>query len=584
MQATPRRQQRGTVATGAASACAACGLLAAGRLAAGSSEVDGSAFVAASASPAQLRGRTAAALAAEDLRAPTSQLLSAKEAAAAPASGASSWLAGGLAATVAAGTFARREVRRRKADGASRARNDAARIVKALSDQAVEVKETTVQYNEDQPVQKTSVLVLGATGTLGRQVVRQLLNAGYSVRCMLRNRVDRPFSFLLDWGATVVQGSLTQPESLPSALIGIHTVVDCATARAEESAFNIDWEGKKAFIQCCHKMKIQRYVFCSIKDCDKYPNVPLMNIKAKTEDFLQKSKLRYTNVRLSGFMQPLISQYALNVLDEQKVWGDDGQAAGIAYVDSNDAARFITAVTTKEGTIGKTLYVSGPKVWTTGEVIQLCEKLSGRQAEVDQVSTTMVQATQAAASFFEWSIDVAERLRFIEVTGGSQAAAGVMNEDTYKLLGMEQTSTRQLEEYIGEYYKRVFKMLTAGKYEPDDGEQEAEKAEEDRKLQMAINKLATDSLPAGQPEEEEVTIQYQREMSDRIQMLFEDRGLDVSESGANNWFGWTGIAELLNGRFAMTGIALGLFSEWATGQSFPSQISGIIDIFSAPGQ
>eukprot|EP00913_Durusdinium_trenchii_P029110 g27294.t1 len=169
---------------------------------------------------------------------------------------------------------------------------------------------------------------------------RHLRNAGYSVRCILRNRADRPFSFLVDWGATVVEGSLKRPESLPSALVGIHTVIDCATARPEEGGaediYDIDWEGKKRLIQCCKQMKIQRYVFCSIKDCDKYQSVPLMQIKYLTEKFLQESKIRYTILRVSGLMQPLISQYAVSVLDDQKVWGDDGSMPGIAYIDSQD--------------------------------------------------------------------------------------------------------------------------------------------------------------------------------------------------------------------------------------------------------
>jgi uncharacterized protein YbjT (DUF2867 family) len=67
--------------------------------------------------------------------------------------------------------------------------------------------------------------------------------------------------------------------------------------------FQVDWDGKVALIQCAKAMGIQKFVFFSIHNCEKHPDVPLMEIKRCTEKYLADSGINYTTIRLCGFMQ-----------------------------------------------------------------------------------------------------------------------------------------------------------------------------------------------------------------------------------------------------------------------------------------
>lgn len=149
--------------------------------------------------------------------------------------------------------------------------------------------------------------------------------------------------------------------------MGIHTIIDCSTARPEESANTVDWEGKKALIECAQAMGIQRYIFFSIHNCEKHPAVPLMNIKACTEDYLKESGLNYTVMRLCGFHQAIIGNYAVPILEEKPVWGTSDETR-TAYLDTVDIARMTMAALRSERAANTSLTLAGPKAWTTNEV------------------------------------------------------------------------------------------------------------------------------------------------------------------------------------------------------------------------
>lgn len=306
------------------------------------------------------------------------------------------------------------------------------------------------------PVSKSSILVIGGTGTLGRQIVRKAIDEGYDVRCIVRPR-PIPADFLRDWGATTVQADLSDPTSIPATLVGVHTIIDCATARPEESVGTIDWEGKKALIQCAQAMGISRYVFFSIHNCEKHLEVPLMNIKAATEEFLKASGLDYTILRLCGFHQAIIGNYAVPILEEKPVWGTSDETK-TAYLDTTDLARMTMAALRAEGAHRASLTLAGPKAWTTREVIELCEKLADCNAKVNNVPVGVLKATRSLLKSFQWAGDAADRLAFAEVLSATDDFTAEM-ADTYKVLDIDPSSITPLETYLEEYYSKILKKL-----------------------------------------------------------------------------------------------------------------------------
>ena len=301
------------------------------------------------------------------------------------------------------------------------------------------------------------VLVVGATGTLGRQIARQALDAGHQVRCMVRT--PRKASFLQEWGCELTRGDLLEPASLDYALEGVDAVIDAATSRPDDprSVYETDWDGKLNLFRACEKAGVKRFVFMSLLAAEKHRQVPLMDIKHCSEKLLESSDLDYTILQGAAFMQGVIGQFAIPVLESQTVWVS-GSPSAISYMNTQDVARFAVAALTRPETVRRTFPVVGPKAWNTGEVVQLCERYSDKNARVFRVPPALMQAMQGVCNFFEPAVNVAERLAFAEVTGGSTGLSAPMDE-SYSAFGLDASETTTLESYIREYYDTILKRL-----------------------------------------------------------------------------------------------------------------------------
>src|SRR6056300_61622 len=302
-----------------------------------------------------------------------------------------------------------------------------------------------------------SLLIIGGTGTLGRQIVLQALTKGYKVRCLVRN--FRRASFLKEWGVGLIYGDLTRPETLPSCLTGITAIIDASTSRADEldSLKKVDWDGKLCLIEAAKIANIKHFIFFSAQNIEQFENIPLMRLKYGIEQKLKESKIPYTIFRLTGFYQGLIEQYAIPILENLPIWVTNENTC-VSYMDTQDIAKFCLKALQLPATENKTFFLGGPKGWVSSEIINLCEQLAGQSAKVNQIPLFVLKIVTKFLGFFEWGQNISDRLAFVEIFNVENDFSK-STFDLYKTFKVKSNEINQLDDYFLEYFIRLLKRL-----------------------------------------------------------------------------------------------------------------------------
>nr|YP_009122222.1 hypothetical protein [Vertebrata lanosa]AJH65980.1 hypothetical protein [Vertebrata lanosa] len=308
-----------------------------------------------------------------------------------------------------------------------------------------------------------ALLVLGGTGTLGRQIIRKALNEGFQVKCLVRN--FRRAAFLKEWGAELIYGDLVLPETIPLALIGVSAIIDCSTGRPDDtfSLELIDLNSKYILIESAIKANIKRLVFFSISSASMYSDIKLVMLKIMLESRIKMSNLNFTIFCLPGFFQGLVSQYALPILDKKFVWMTK-ESSAIPYISTQDVANITVRSLSVCQFKDKYLSINGNKCWRSLEIINLCERISNRRANINQVPAYILSFLQKFAKIFQWTRNIADRLAFAEILSGGYKTSTDMKEILY-ILRLNKEDIESLELYLQEYFERIMKKVRELNYQ-----------------------------------------------------------------------------------------------------------------------
>jgi len=204
--------------------------------------------------------------------------------------------------------------------------------------------------------QPKSVVLFGATGTIGHATAQVMVEHGHKVVCVVRPGADRSN---LPSGATILERSLDNPETLD--LAGVDAVVSCLASRtgAPTDAWAIDHDAHLRILSAAEEAGVGQFVLLSAI-CVQKPKLEFQRAKLAFEEKLIESPLIHSIVRPTAYFKSLSGQVQ-RVKDGRPflVFGD-GTLTACAPISDADLGRFMALCLVDDDKKNQVLPIGGP--------------------------------------------------------------------------------------------------------------------------------------------------------------------------------------------------------------------------------
>lgn len=216
-----------------------------------------------------------------------------------------------------------------------------------------------------------TILVTGATGRVGGQVVRQLVHRGAEVRVLVRDPSKASFPA----GVEVVQGDLLDVDALRAAFAGVRTLFLLNAVAADEFTQAL------ITLNVARESGVERVVYLSVIHADRFVNVPHFAVKSGAERMIAQMGFSATILRPAYFIDNELT--IKDVILDYGVYPMPIGGKGLAMVDARDIAEVAAIeLIRRDQAPGKlpieTLNLVGPETLTGADVAAIWSEVRGR--------------------------------------------------------------------------------------------------------------------------------------------------------------------------------------------------------------
>ena len=250
------------------------------------------------------------------------------------------------------------------------------------------------------------ILVTGASGTVGREVLNQVAKKGVRHRAMYRS--DREAAKAPAPTQTVV-ADFAKKDTLDAALQDIRTVYLVCSPIPDLV------ELETAMIDACVAAGVRHVVLNSALGAGDYGK-SFPSWHRKVEDHLRGTALSWTILRPNSFHQNTVSYYAPSIRAQGVFYGSLGEAR-MSYVDVRDVAAAAAVALVGEAHAGKIYELNGPEALTSREVADKIGQQAGRPVKYVDIPMTAQHKAMLEAGMPDWQATALTELQQYYLNG-----------------------------------------------------------------------------------------------------------------------------------------------------------------------
>jgi (4-alkanoyl-5-oxo-2,5-dihydrofuran-3-yl)methyl phosphate reductase len=263
------------------------------------------------------------------------------------------------------------------------------------------------------------ILVTGANGTVGSEVVRQLLAIGESVRVLVR---DRKKASGLGAEVSVVEADLAKPETLGAAFASIEKAFLVA---AGPDLPNLDANA----VDAARAARVKHIVKLSAQVVDAEPSIQIARWHRDGEARLKASGVPWTILRPAHFATNAL-HWIGSIRTQSAVFQPTGEGK-MATIDPCDIAAVAVTVLTRPGHEGKEYALTGSEALSTAEQVRTIGAAIGRPLRFVDVPAEAARDKMLQAGMPEGMV-----IAVLELMGCVKAGhAATVTETVEQLLG-----------------------------------------------------------------------------------------------------------------------------------------------------